>query len=107
MGTTMATPTLCIDDETTSSLGVTAKTSHAQGDNGGEADRLEEEDNVEKSDARVSVVDDGRSDEDDAHGQENQKDLSWPAELHEKNSEETTNCKCRLRTGKELGTCGV
>ncbi|KAI6764717.1 hypothetical protein HG531_012604 [Fusarium graminearum] len=94
------------NDETTTSLCVSSKTSHAQRHDRRETDGLEEENDVETSNTGVAVVDNGWTDEDNAHCQEHQKHLSGLDELHEKGSEESTNCEGCLRAGKELCAYG-
>lgn len=88
---------------TTPALAVPPEPAHAQGDNGGKTDRLEEENKVEHDDAGDAGVADSRGDEDDAAGQEAEQHDAWPDEVvHQGGAGEAADCKSGLGTGEEL-----
>lgn len=91
------------NDETAAALGVSAQSAHSQGHNGGEADGLEEQDDVEHRHASVAALRDGRDEEDDNAADEDEKHPSWTDVLHDAYASKPAECKRRLRTGKELG----
>lgn len=81
---------------------MSAETTHSEGNDGGEADRLEEEDNVEHSDTGVVLLGNGWADEDDAHADEGEEDPSWLHKSHDTTSRKPTDGKSGLGTGKQF-----
>lgn len=89
------------NDEARATLRVAAQTAHAEGDDGREADRLEEEHNVQHGNACVVTSGDGGDDEDNTSRQEGEEDEAGLDELHERDTEEATQSKTTLGTGEE------
>jgi len=87
------------DNPARAPLGVLAQAAHAQGDDGGEADGLEEQDHVEQRHARPAPLRDAGADEDDTEGQEDEEDPAGADEVHQEGAEEAANGEGALRSG--------
>lgn len=94
------------NDQSGTALRVATQSAHAQGDDGGEADGLEEEDDEEHGNGSVSSHKDGRDQEDADRGQVGAKDKARLEEVHKENTGKAPHGKRGLSTCEELGANG-
>lgn len=96
------TETLTSNNITATTLAMATQATHAEGNDGGEADGLEEQHDVEKRNTGDTRVSNGRSDEDHAAGQEAQENDTGLDVVHQDDTQETANGESGLGTGEEL-----
>lgn len=90
------------DEPAGAALGVAAEAAHAEGDDGREADGLEEERHVQHRHAGPAALRDGRADEDDAQRQEGQEHPPRAHVPHHEDADEPARGEPALRARQQL-----
>lgn len=94
------------DDDGGTGLGVLAKPPNTEGEDGREANGLEEEDEVEAGETRVLTCTDRSGLEDDYAGEEAQENPARLGELHEERPKEAACGEAALRAREEVSALG-
>ena len=100
-------PTHASNDETAAALRVLAQSAHAQRHDGGEADGLEEQGQVQHGHAGVVALRDAGRDEDDAHAEVHEEDPAGSDAFHDCYAGEAAESEGALGAGEEFGAQGA